>query len=104
MLLYVVSSSPPSLLAMKLFASLIAPPQVKKYSAQLMITLLKPASLPPIVIVTRLVELLSVPSWLLLTFVVFAPLHAWKLSVYPFAAAIFGPYASGLRLQLPDSE
>jgi hypothetical protein len=33
------------------------------------------------VIVTSAVEALSVPSWLLLTSVVFAPLQAWKLSV-----------------------
>jgi len=59
--------------------------------------------LPPIVIVTSAVEELRVPSCLLLTSVVFAPLHAWKLSAYPRAAAIFGPYASGLRLQLPLS-
>ena len=46
-----------------------------------MITLLKPASLPPIVIVTRLVLLLSVPSCFSFTSGVLAPLHAWKLSV-----------------------
>ena len=46
-----------------------------------MITLLKPASLPPIVIVTRLVVLLSVPSCLLFTSPVLAPLQAWKLRV-----------------------
>ena len=46
-----------------------------------MITLLKPASLPPIVIVTSAVLLLSVPSCFAFTSVVLAPLQAWKLSV-----------------------
>ena len=45
-----------------------------------MITLLKPASLPPIVIVTRLVVALSVPSCLELTSGVLAPLQASKFS------------------------
>ena len=68
-----------------------------------MITLEKPASLPPIEIVTRLVEAFSGPSWLLSTSWVFAPEQATKLSVWPIRGATLAGYACGLRWQPPLS-
>src|SRR6185437_8529064 len=40
----------------------------------------KPASLPPAVTLTRVVEELSADSWLLMTSLVVAPLHATKVN------------------------
>ncbi len=49
-----------------------------------MITLEKPASLPPMVIVTILVSEVTDEIWLFITSVVLAPLHATNVS------AVFG--------------
>ena len=40
----------------------------------------KPASLPPIVMLTRVVDALSEDSWLLMTSLVVAPEHAAKVN------------------------
>src|SRR5680860_650116 len=63
---------------MKLWAPLIAAVQFDSQpgNAHSVITLEKPASLPPIVIVTQSVPLVRLDTWLLRTFVVVAPEHA----------------------------
>ena len=53
-----------------------------------MITLEKPASLPPIVIVTQRVLVVSEPSWLLSTSPVWAPEHA------VMSSSVFGRWTS----------
>src|SRR6266516_376166 len=71
---------------------------------QVVTTLTKPASLPPMVMVTRVVLGLRLPSWLLRTSSVLAPLHAAKVklaTVWP--ATQSGAYARGVREQLPGS-
>ena len=57
-------------------------------SMQVVMTLLKPASLPPMFMVIRLVLADSPPSWLLSTSVVFAPEQAAKSKLDTLCAAV----------------
>jgi hypothetical protein len=65
-------------------------------------TVAKPASLPPIVMVTRFVPAVRPPSWLARTPSVVAPPHATKVKLATACAvAQSGAYDCGLRSQLP---
>src|SRR3954453_2096933 len=76
---YTVLSRPASVLLMKLCAVVMSPSQLTSGSAHLVMTLEKPASLPPIVMVTMFVELVTALIWLFITSAVFAPEQATKL-------------------------
>jgi hypothetical protein len=62
----------------------------------------KPASLPPIVMLTRVVDALSDESWLLMTSLVLAPEHAANVNdAGELAFPHRGAYALGLWTQDP---
>src|SRR6185312_91432 len=97
-----VSSRPGSVPVTNLSASVSSPSHDHGHgSAHCVMMLEKPASLPPTVIVTMFVELLSAPSCSLVTLAVVAPEQALNVRLVPARSlATSSGYAYRLRLHV----